>query len=256
MNFHIRDEVLSAYLDGEIEPARERNIEDHLTSCTDCRARLAGLRSVVLELRRAPRLQPPPVLEHRVRQQAMEQTPPGVLESLRALFGGLGGLPLQPAMRTVMAMGLALALSLSLAGIEREQRLGLLGPPVEVEQADEPVPDVEVKEGASLADVRWPTTSQVGGVEFRLNDDGVWVQKGLEGSKPETRFDSLSPEGRAMLTMLSDLDLLLSDGHRVVLRYEDGTVELSSSPGQRPAARGGEPSPLRGASLGWPSARV
>jgi hypothetical protein len=235
MSFHIRDEVLSAYLDGEIEPARERSVDDHVASCEECRARLAALRGVMLELRRAPRLQPPPVLAHQIRQQAMEQAPLGAFDSLRAF---LAGLPLHPGMRTVMAMGLALALSVSLIGIEREQRLIL--PAAAEPTAEEPITEVEVIEGMTIYK---KTTSRVGDLDFVFNEQGVWVQEGLEGSEPETRVDSRSPEGRA-LTQRTDIDLLLEDGHSVVLSSEDGrTVELA-------------PPPLRGASFAWPSARA
>lgn len=241
MSFHIRDEVLSAYLDGEIEPARERSVDDHIAICEECRARLVALRSVVLELRRAPRLQPPPALARQVREQAMEQAPLGALESLRAL---LAGLPLHPAMHTVMAMGLALALSVSLVGIEREQRLRAALPALE-QVAEEPVTAVVVKEGdPSFSDMRAQARSIVAGREFVFNDDqGIWVQEGLEGSEPEIRVDSRSPEGQA-LTQRTDIDLLLEEGHSVVLSSADGrTVELA-------------PPPLRGASLAWASARA
>lgn len=256
MNFHIRDEVLSAYLDGEVEPGRERSIEDHVASCLTCRQRLASLRGIALELRRAPRLAPPTDLLQQVRRRATEQPLPGTFEGLWAL---LAGLPFQPAMRTVMAMGLALAIGLSLFSIEREQRSGLFVTSTQPPMA-EAVPKVEVILGPpSLAAFNKKTISTVNSREFVLSDDGVvWVQKGLEGSEPESWVDMRSPEGRAVLTKLSDLGLLLEDGHRVVLRYNLETVELSLTPHRRtvprPAQRGD--APLRGASLGWSSVRV
>lgn len=239
MSFHIRDEMLSAYLDGEIEPARERTIDNHLTSCAECRARLTALRGVVLELRRAPRLQPPPVLAHQVRQQVVEQAPAGAWESLRAF---LVGLPRHPSMGTVMAMGLALVLSLSLVRVEREQWLVRPVPPATQTSTEEPVTEVEVFPGRMMYK---QTTIQLGDLEFVWYDaQGRFVQEGLEGSEPETRVDSRSPEGRAVLTHRTDLGLVLEEGYSVVLSSEDGrTVELS-------------PPPLRGARLAWASAWV
>jgi hypothetical protein len=237
MSFHIRDEMLSAYLDGEIEPARERTIDHHLTSCEECRARLGAMRGVVLELRRAPRLQPPPILAHHIRQQAMEQAPAGMWESLRAL---LAGLPLHPAMPTVMAMGLALALSVSLIGIEREQRLMRKVPLATQTSNEEPVTDVEVFPGRVLYK---QTTSEFGDLKLVYNENGRWVQEGLEGSEPETTVDSRSPEGRAVMTDRADLDLLLEEGYSVVLSSEGRTVELA-------------PPPMRGASIAWASAHA
>jgi len=54
-----------------------------------------------------------------------------------------------------------------------------------------------------------------------------------------------------MLTRLTDLGLLLTDGSRVVLRYNWETVELSAPAGDISAVR-----PARGASLVWFSARA
>ncbi|HYG65272.1 MAG TPA: zf-HC2 domain-containing protein [Thermoanaerobaculia bacterium] len=239
MSFHIRDEMLSAYLDGEIEPARERTIDHHLNSCEECRARLNGMRGLVLELRRAPRLQPPPPLAHQVRQQVMEQAPAGVWESLRAL---LAGRPLHPAMHSVMAMGLALVLSVSLVRVEREQRLARTVPPATPTSTEEPVTDVQVLLGRVIYR---QTTIQLGDIEFVLYDaQGRFVQEGLEGSEPETRVDSRSPEGRAVLTDRTYLGLVLDEGYSVVLSSKDGrTVEVA-------------PPPLRGASSGWAGVHV
>lgn len=38
---------LSAYLDGELDPARRRRIETHLAGCAECAATLADLRAIV-----------------------------------------------------------------------------------------------------------------------------------------------------------------------------------------------------------------
>jgi hypothetical protein len=256
MNFHIRDEVLSAYLDGEVESGRERSIENHVASCLTCRKRLAGMRGIALELRRAPRLAPPPDLAEQVRRRAMQQPLPGTFEGLWTF---LAGLPFQPATRTLMAMGLALAIGVSLFGIEREERPGLFrtAPPALDEK--EAVPNVTVSMGPepAMTDVQRPTTSRVANRDFVVLSE-VFVQEGLEGSEPESRVDMRSPEGRAVLTKLPGISLFLEAGYRVVLRYNWETVELSPSPHRQPVPRPAirSDAPLRGASLGWPGVRV
>ncbi|HEY3107333.1 MAG TPA: zf-HC2 domain-containing protein, partial [Chloroflexota bacterium] len=55
---HVRDE-LSAYLDGELEPAGRQAVDDHLAGCAECRAELDGLRQT-RDLLRAVRPVAPP----------------------------------------------------------------------------------------------------------------------------------------------------------------------------------------------------
>ncbi|HVS00473.1 MAG TPA: zf-HC2 domain-containing protein [Thermoanaerobaculia bacterium] len=251
MNRHISDEVLSAYLDGEIDTSREPQLEAHLASCTDCKARFTAMRGVVLEIRRAPRLAPPPMLGQRVREEVTAQGGAGALERV---WAALSGWPFHPGMRTVMAMTFALAVGLSLVSIEREHREDLLTAPIPVEVEEqlprewvEVLPSDEVPVGKDNA----KTTTKVAGRVFVLTADGSWVQQGLEGREPEARMDARSPQGQAMLTRLTDLGLLLTDGSRVVLRYNWETVELSAPAGDISAVR-----PARGASLVWFSARA
>jgi hypothetical protein len=47
---HVTDAQLSAYLDGALTPAEERNVAAHLATCAVCQARLAGLRLTVAAL--------------------------------------------------------------------------------------------------------------------------------------------------------------------------------------------------------------
>lgn len=253
MNRHISDEVLSAYLDGEIDTGREQDLETHLASCEDCKTRFAAMRSVVLEVRRAPRLAPPPMLAQRVREEVVAQGGPGPLERV---WAALASWPFSPGMRTVMAMTFAMAVGLSLVSIEREHREDLMNLPVSP-QVEEQVAQVKVEvflgDEAPVGQANRRTTSQVEGRVFILTADGSWVQQGLEGSEPEARMDARSPQGQAMLTRLTDLGLLLSEGSRVVLRYNWETVELTAPAGED---SGSIVRPARGASLFWPSARV
>jgi len=53
-------ELLSAYLDGELPPSPGKQIDEHLRSCAACRARWEELRETVELVRALPELAPPP----------------------------------------------------------------------------------------------------------------------------------------------------------------------------------------------------
>ena len=78
-------ELLSSYLDDELERAESRRVEDHLAHCPGCRAQLDSLRRVVDNLRRLERAAPPPTLaQHVQRRVALDRrktTPLGRFEA-------------------------------------------------------------------------------------------------------------------------------------------------------------------------------
>ncbi|HSK75562.1 MAG TPA: anti-sigma factor [Thermoanaerobaculia bacterium] len=223
MNRHVTTEQISAYLDKELGFVEMRQIDAHFEACPTCGARLASLRRTLQGLARVERLAPPPLVTQQLRNRIAAESalPPSPVRRLLRLVSGL---PIQPALRTSLAMGLTLVVSLFLVtnGVERESRN--LMPPV----SPEPHAIVETY----LGDVPFPpppTTSNVAGREFLWTDKG-WVQRGLEGKRPEAMFDPGSPEGRALLTRNPEIGLLLADGPVVVvLRYNLETVELRSS---------------------------
>jgi len=55
----LREEDLSAYLDGRLPTARSARLEEHLAACEPCRQRLEGLRAVVEGLRALPSMAAP-----------------------------------------------------------------------------------------------------------------------------------------------------------------------------------------------------
>lgn len=55
-------ELFSAYLEGALEPALRRAVEDHLATCPACRALMATLRRVNDTLADWPELEPSPAL--------------------------------------------------------------------------------------------------------------------------------------------------------------------------------------------------
>lgn len=200
-----------------------RQFDEHFKACPACGARLASMRRTLQGLARVERLAPPPLVAQQIRSRvAVEAAVP--VSPVRRVLRLLSGLPLQPALRTSLAMGLTLVVSLFLVthGVERESRR--LMPPA----SSEPHMTVSIEEGYGTFPMR-PTTSQVAGREFIWTDEG-WVQSGLEGERPEALVDPRSPEGRAMLTRNPEIEFLFADGPVVVvLRYNLRTVELRSS---------------------------
>ncbi len=53
-------ELLSAYLDGELDPGEQRTVLDHLGGCAACQAELGGLDAARSAVRSLPMLEPPP----------------------------------------------------------------------------------------------------------------------------------------------------------------------------------------------------
>ncbi len=227
---HVATEDLSAYLDSELGYAEIGPLEAHCASCADCGSRLASLRRVINGLGGFHRAEPPAALRHQIRRE-VQVVPPGgfaqriewALEALRILL-----FPIRPTVRALFAVGHGVG-----DGFLRNDE----------PQPRQPIEIVETHLGEPLS-LSPQTTSEVAGRKFIWTDAG-WVQSGLEGEKPETRLEAHSPQGKALLTKYSDLQLLLQDGSSVVLRYNTETVEIRGMP---PVARilGSRPQTGRG----------
>jgi putative zinc finger protein len=223
MNRHVTTEQLSAYLDKELGFVEMRQIDTHFEACPTCSARLASMRRTLQGLARVERLAPPPLVTQHLRSRiAVESAAPP--SPVRRLLRLVSALPLQPALRTSLAMGLTVVVSLFLVahGVERESRN--LMPPA----SPEPQTIVETYLGDSPMPLP-PTTSEIAGLgTFVLTDEG-WVQDGLEGERPEARVDVGSPQGRALLTQYTNLEFLVAEGYTVLMRDNLETVELRAS---------------------------
>jgi hypothetical protein len=221
MNRHVTTEQLSAYLDREIGTAEGRQLEGHCSACAECGARLGSMRRVVSGLGRVERATPPAALRQQIRRQIIAQPQ---AHGLRRAFDSFRFLlfPIRPALSTGVVMGLAMVVGLFALNHQAES---LMPPPT---RGGKEI--VTVQLGAQPGQTF--TTSEVAGRKFFLTDSG-WIQKGLLGQTPVTRVDAGSPEGRALLTRYSDLEILLKDGSAVVLRYNLETVEIRNLPSSR-----------------------
>lgn len=224
MNRHISTEQLSAYLDSEMGFAEMRQLKAHCEACPECGARLASMRRVVTGLGRTDRVALPASLHQQIRRQIVQEIPAHgirkVWQSLRFQF-----FPLQPGLRTAVAMGLAIVAGLFTLS---HSLIGTVAPVPEPHFSQE---KVTVKAGTQpLAMLK--TTSKVAGRDFTWTNAG-WVQDGLEGRTPEMSVDARSPRGRELLTRYSELQLLLFEGDPVVLTYNLQTVEIRVKPPTR-----------------------
>jgi anti-sigma factor RsiW len=244
MSGHISLESLSAYLDGETGPSETRRLEAHLAGCAPCSSRLEATRRLVGGLRVLRPTPPPPDLPARLQgriaaERAGADDRPGGLDrpvsrlwlrSVRSVRSWLWWQGLPPlygswsAARPLVTAGLGLLVAVLLLQ-NGESGVGLGSPAPKLPHAG---PEFLVSEAFGDAPPVLPqTTSEVAGRVFVWSDD-VWVQRGVDPSpagQPRA-VPARSPAGRALLAKLSDLDVLLADGSRVVLRYNTETVEL------------------------------
>lgn len=66
-------EVLSAYVDGEIGPQEKTRVEEHLPSCNDCTRALSELRAAIGHIRKLEELDPPPWLTRKIMAQVTSE---------------------------------------------------------------------------------------------------------------------------------------------------------------------------------------
>ena len=167
---HLDDELLSAYLDGELSPQRSESVEAHLASCGGCRARLDGLRRVVLSLSRLERASPPPLLAQRVeRRVALFDREAGFVERLESR---LQGLRLDSPLVVTFAVVLALATIVFLFSHGVANRRGDVSLKLATPEAAHGL--LDELEGVEIED-RW-----------LQRDGGQWVQEGTAERAAET----------------------------------------------------------------------
>lgn len=202
MTVHASLERLSSYLDAELAESQRHELEEHLTECSACRHRLAGLRSVAGQLRRLEQQAPPQELgflvERQVAAERDRQTLGGRLEQTVKTF------LVQPSLTPVFGLVVALALILYLFsfGVARRQEGGTRLVPV----FETTTPAAESR--------------TVVGRTFERGE-GLWVERGLDPGRPAEILDLRSGQG-----VPAELEVFRELGPRVRLRFEGRVVEV------------------------------
>lgn len=82
---------LVAYLDGELEPARETAVRAHLAACAECEAERAALDGAWRALDQLPGLTPAPGLWERMEAEILQQAPTQAPREAAGASGGAQG---------------------------------------------------------------------------------------------------------------------------------------------------------------------
>lgn len=225
MNRHLTSELLSAYLDSELGFAETQRVETHCQGCEACRSRLTALRRVASGLAALGTVAPPAALRAQIRRQVAAQ-PLAPRQRWLARLRWLIEVPTLPVWRHSAAFLFLLVASAFLIneGADRVQQ-GAVVPGGGVRQGEH----VETYAGVPPLGALQTTTGEIDGLKFVWTEGAGWVQKGLEGERPNTSVDVTSPQGRELLRRFNDLQVLLADGDSVVLRYNLETVEIRSA---------------------------
>ena len=101
------EEELTAYVDGELPPARRTEVETHLGTCAECRSTEALLRRTLTQLAALPEFKPS-LDTRRAVLAKVDALPPPLRERLRAL---LRPSVLVPSLGLAAAVGLAVVYS-------------------------------------------------------------------------------------------------------------------------------------------------
>ena len=199
------ENLLSAYLDGELATAEETAVEEHLAACPGCRANLDGLRTVVSRLHALQRATPPVALDHAVaRRVALEARPVGLVGKMEA---ALRRLTVDPGTLVLFGTVLALAAIATVfaLGVDQSGRQ-----PVAADRGQD-------WSGVELSGV------VVAGRHFE-RDGETWRERGA--GEPVREIASGSPEGEAILEELPRLRGMLVGADGIVLLADGGAVRL------------------------------
>jgi len=223
MNRHLTTELLSAYLDSELALAETQRVELHCDRCADCRERLIGLRRASRDVASLGSAALPAALRAQIRGR-VAAAPRPMRQLWLARLRRFLEVPAHPAWRSATAalFGLVACTLVVSQVVNRGPRVGVSRAPLHRETVE------TILGEPPLGAVQTTTTGEVDGLKFVWTEEAGWVQKGLEGERPETSVDVASPQGRELLRRFNDLQVLLADGDSVVLRYNLETVEIRS----------------------------
>jgi len=80
------ENLASEYLEGQLDNARQAEVEEHLAVCTPCREVLADVRLAIQACQTAEQITPPPWLVQRIRIATTGEVRTGIAEQVGALL--------------------------------------------------------------------------------------------------------------------------------------------------------------------------
>ncbi|MEL7061696.1 MAG: hypothetical protein AAGN46_16840 [Acidobacteriota bacterium] len=211
-------ELLSAFLDGELDDVEIRRVERMLEERPDTRLELEGMRRIVGDLRHLERLAPPPTLGQEVaRRIALDGERTSLLDRVE---DGLGRLNQQSSTFATFAVVLALAAIVYLFSLALESsRQGLV--PVTF---DTPAATDSGPLDAHLV--------LVAGRLFERQHDADttwWIEQDLDPTRPFRQIELATDDGQALLARHPELHNVARLG-RVRLLVSGEILELVPPP--------------------------
>lgn len=214
MIVHENVEVLSSFVDGELEAPLRRAVESHLADCPPCRERISGLRRVVDELQALEAAAPPAGLSGRVRRATLldANRAGGLRWSAESLRRWTGQPLLLPLFGVVTAM--AVLMYLFTVWSDRAER-----------------PGTRLIVGSQSPSVARPavegTVTRMDGRTFE-RVDGRWIEQGVDPGALVEILDLRRPVAGS-----AELEAFRPLGGSVVLRDDDRVVEVLFGPEER-----------------------
>lgn len=210
MSAHPDVEVLSTYLDRELDRQERHRVEGHLQGCEECRQVLSNLQRVVGDLRALERLAPPPHLgAHLLRLAAVDASRPTLIQRLEQSVARFSQ---QPTVAPVFALVVALILIIYLFswGLHR-QETGRI--------------PVHLQPEATMGAAEQQPLREIADRTFRY-EDGAWVELGLAAESVEESMSGSDPRVQLWLAADTSHQEIGTLGDRVRLMMGNRVVEI------------------------------
>jgi hypothetical protein len=198
--------ALAEFVDGELDPARQRGLERHVEGCADCRALLADLKSIQAAAFTLDRVEPPAHVWAALRTAVAAEPAPITRGRLLAW----------PRSRRAWGVWLAAAAALLLATTAGIYPLLQDRAP----QSNPPVADSEPPQVDSIASVQ---------ADFQAAED--YLERAIQGLERLTKTEGseLDPQVAAVLQKnMQTVDLAISET-RAALKDQPGSADAQES---------------------------